>query len=134
MHFIRCILPNTEEKSESFEEELVLRQLLTSSTISYARFMRFGYSKRVAYQTIIDSCKLVENKLKKHCVNRSNICSKILLSIGFKLNDFKMGNDTIAFRANSFHLLTKNPLDKIEGFIWQSKWKCVLSAIRFLSK
>lgn len=67
--------------------------------------MRFGYSKNVPHKQIIETCKSVENKLKKHCVNRSSICSKILMSIGFKLKDFKMGKDTIGFRANSFHLL-----------------------------
>lgn len=102
LHFIRCILPNNDKQNAKFEEELVLRQLITSNTISYAKFIRFGYSKRVSCQKIIDECKWVKNK---SCASRLNVCSKVLLSIGFKLRDFKMGNDGIAFRSDKFCML-----------------------------
>lgn len=104
MYFVRCILPNNDKKGDIFEEEMVLRQLLTSSTISYGKFIRFGYSNHVPYQKIFEACKSVE-RLRKHCVDRSDFCLKILLSMGFKLNDFKMGCNAIAFRANKIHML-----------------------------
>lgn len=104
-YYVRCIKPNNEKKMGMFDEQFVLRQLNTSSTVAYAKFIRFGYPKRIAIQQILDPCKVIENKLMKMCSDRSNFCSKILLSIGFKLSDFKIGNDTIFFRSNKFHLM-----------------------------
>lgn len=105
LQFIRCILPNNAKQHANFDEELVLRQLLISCTVSYAKFIRFGYSKRVSHSRIIDACKW--NELKIPYISRSKFCVNVLLCIGFKLNDFKMGNEAIAFRSNKFHLLEK---------------------------
>lgn len=107
MQFIRCILPNNEKQNGKFEDGLVLKQLITSSTISYAKFIRFGYAKHVALQKIIDECKCIENKFGKWSDNQLNFYSKVLLAIGLRLKDFKMGNDSVFFRSNKFHLLDK---------------------------
>lgn len=111
MHFIRCILPNSEKQNGKFDEELVLRQLNTSCTLAYANFIRFGYSKSVPFQELVEKCKTVEKKLIKASDSRSDFYSKVLLSIGFKFEDFKMGNEAIFFRSNKFELLEKNFCD-----------------------
>lgn len=79
----------------------------TSCTISYANFMKFGYPKRIYLQDLVNVCKELENNLKTISIKQSNFYSKVLLSIGFKLKDFKMGNNAIFFRAEKFHLLEK---------------------------
>lgn len=78
---------------------------MTSSTIAYAKFIRYGYSKHVPFQKVIDECKWLENKLKIPCLNRSNLYSRILMPIGFGPKDFKMCSEMIFFRSNKFHLL-----------------------------
>lgn len=88
-----------------FDEQLVLHQLITSSTISYTQFVRFGYSKHVTFPLLIDAFKQLDDKLYKMCSNRSIFYSKILLLIGLKLNDFKIGNEAIFFRLNKYYLL-----------------------------
>lgn len=108
MHFIHCILPNIEKECGKFINELVLRQLMTSSTIAYAQFIRFGYSKHVALQKLINQCKQLEEKLKiPFSVDPMNLYLKVLLPIGFGSKDFKMGNDLILFRSNKIYLLEK---------------------------
>lgn len=67
--------------------------------------MRFGYPKRIAFQGLVNACKPIEEKLKKTCVEQSNFYTKVLLSIGFHLKDFKIGKDTIFFRSNKIHLM-----------------------------
>lgn len=105
MHFIRCILPNVEKQNKKFEDNFVLRQLVTSSSISYAKFIRFGYSKHVKFEHLPDEFKLLENKFGNRCSDRTNFYSKILQLIGLRLNDFKIGKDEIFFRSNKFHKL-----------------------------
>lgn len=108
MQFINCILPNNEKENGKFVDELVLRQLMTSSTIAYAQFIRFGFSKHVALQTIISQCKQLGEKLKiPFNVDPKNLYLRVLLPIGFGPKDFKMGNELIFFRSNKIHLLEK---------------------------
>lgn len=107
MHFIRCILPNHDKKNGKFEEELVLNQLNTSCTVSYANFIRFGYSKSVAFEEFVEKCRSVEEKWTKGNADRASFYSKVLLSIGFKNNECKMGNEAIFLRSNKFVLLEK---------------------------
>lgn len=105
VHFIRCIQPNNEKRKENFDDELVLKQLKTSSIISHAEFIRFGYSKRINVQSIVEACKPIEKRLTKLCANPSKLCSYVMLYLGFKLNEFKLGKDVIFCRSNKFHLL-----------------------------
>lgn len=105
MHFIRCILPNNNKQNGKFEEELVLSQLNTTCTVSYANFIRFGYSKSVPLEELVEKCRPVEEKWIRANADRSSFYSKVLLSIGFKLDEFKMGNEAIFCRSNKYVLL-----------------------------
>lgn len=105
MHFIRCIQPNNEKQNGKFDDELILKQLKTSSIISHAEFVRFGYSKRIDVQRIVEACKPIERGLSKVCPNQSKLCTYVMLYLGFKLNEFKMGKDVIFCRSNQFHLI-----------------------------
>lgn len=107
MHFIRCILPNNIKQKKVFEEVSVLGQLKTSCTVSYTNFVRFGYSKSVAFEKLAEKCRLVEEKWKKKYVDRLSFYSKVLLSIGFKVDEFKMGKEAIFLRSNKIALLEK---------------------------
>lgn len=84
-----------------------MKQLNTSSTVSYANFVRFGYPNRVTFQAISDACKSIENNLKNICKNPSEFYTKVILSIGFKFNDFQLGKDVIFFRSEKFSLVTE---------------------------
>lgn len=106
-HFIRCILPNDTKQRGKFDEGLVLKQLITSNSIAFAKFMRYGYSEHVLMEKMIDVFKSVENKFSKWSINRPNFYSKVLLSLGFQLEDFKIGKDSIFFRTNKIRLLEK---------------------------
>lgn len=105
MQFIRCILPNKDKESGNFDQEFVLSQLNTSCTVAYAKFIRFGYAKRVSFEELIDKCKPIEDKFSGRYFDRSSFYSKVLLSIGFRLDEFKMGNAAIFFRSNKFELI-----------------------------
>lgn len=105
MHFIRCVLPNNHKQQGQFDEESVLRQLRTSCIVPYAKFIRFGYSKRISFQELSNKCKILEDKFVKDFPNRKHFYSKVLLSIGFGREEFKMGSDMIFFRSNKFGLL-----------------------------
>lgn len=141
MYFIRCIIPNNDKRNAKFDEELILSQLKTSCTISYAEFIRFGYTKRFDFKDLVIKCEPLKQEFIKYCYDRMHFYSKVLLSIGFKLEDFKMGTEAICFRSNKFQLMedflsdaTAASFEKIKRGFRTSKWRCVIIAIRFLSK
>lgn len=123
-------MPNREKQNGKFDEQLVLSQLLTSNTISYAKFVRFGYPKHISCQRIIDACKAIESKLIKMCVDQVHFCTKVLLSLGFLLDDFKISNGSILFRLNKYHLLEQFLTDAIAAQnISEEKGQTVLSDV-----
>lgn len=75
--------------------------------VSYAKFIRFGYSERIDFQEFADRFKFLEDKFKIDRDGRTNFYSKILLSIGFSREEFKMGTETIFFRLNKLEVLKK---------------------------
>lgn len=104
-HFIRCIQTNGEKKNGEFNDELVLKQLKTSSVISHAKFIRYGYSKRIDLQKLAVVCAPIEEKVIKLCGSQSKFYSTVMLSLGLDRNEFKMGNDMIFIRSNKFDLV-----------------------------
>lgn len=73
--------------------------------MSYARFIRFGFSKRIDFQELTNKCRLI--KLNKTRIDPNKFYSKVLLAIGFSSKEFKIGNDAVFFRSNKFEILEK---------------------------
>lgn len=73
--------------------------------MAFAKFIRFGYSKSIDLQDLADKCKSIEDKFSYGGLNRSKYYSKVLLSLGFGLDEFKIGNDVIFVRSNKFELM-----------------------------
>lgn len=106
LHFVRCILPNHCKQYGNFMEDFVLKQLNTSCVFSYARFIRLGFSKHIDFEELSIKCKVLEDKLKRR-MDRSEFYSKVFLSVGFRIEEFKIGRDAIFFRSNKFEILEK---------------------------
>ena len=90
-------MPNNNNQNGIFDEELIFNQLKASCTVSYMNFIRYGYSKSVAFEDLAEKCNSLEEKYVWKRVkpnglkpNRENFYSKVLLSMGFKLDEFKM--------------------------------------------
>lgn len=67
--------------------------------------MQLGYPEHVSLDKMINEFKLMEEKFNKWSASQSNFYSKVLLAFGFKLEDFKMGKNSIFFRPNKIRLL-----------------------------
>lgn len=126
-------MPNNNKQNGRFDEELVLSQLNTSCTVSYAKFIRFGYSKSVTLQELDQKCSSIVKKFAKASVSRSIFYSKLFLSIGFKLEEFTIGNEAIFFRSNKFESLEKffSDLKTEPNLISDTKQTCDRRSISF---
>lgn len=136
MHFIRCISPNYNKQKVNFEEIIVSNQLKTTCTMAYINFIRFGYSKSIAIDELARMCEPVDGCIKS-CASRMRFYSIVLLSMGFQLDEFKMGKEAIFFRSTKFSLLGEyfrsgDSLKKIRKYYWRTRWRKLISAFRFL--
>lgn len=96
--------------------------------------MVFGYPKRIALVELAKKCQKIENRFKS--VQRTTLYSKILLSLGFKLKDFRIGKEVIFFRSTKFHLLEKllldleetpeDTLEQLKRALIRSMWRCII--------
>lgn len=75
--------------------------------MSYAKFVRFGFSKSVTLQEFDQNCGFLLEIFAKASVNRSMFYSKVLFFIGFKNEEFTIGNEAIFCRSNKIESLEK---------------------------
>lgn len=57
-HFVRCIKPNNEQKSDKFDSSVVLNQLKYSGLFEAIRIRKAGYAVRMPYQQFLKRYKL----------------------------------------------------------------------------
>lgn len=82
---------------------------MSSSVLSYVDFVRVGYPKRVEMKLLYDAYfpKCYNNQEAERLTEPEKFCTTLLLSIGFKLNEFKFGMTQIFFRSSCCDLLNK---------------------------
>lgn len=129
-HFIRCIKPNEERIPGKFDEEYVSRQLKCFSVIAYAKFIQNCYPIKVSfdvlrepYEQFIQTSDMVHQTDDFRIISK-NFFRKLLVSCGFEMKDFRVGEHQIFFRESQKHLardILKNDQEAIERNIAKMK-------------
>lgn len=125
----------------------MLQQLKSANIIAYAEFMQIGYPTRISFDSLnktyerFTSCSSLEcdfNAMKQ-------FYTKLLLSLGFQLKDFKFGEKLVFFRAQNSALINDlmesraNSIMKMNGYIakmasLRTKFRSTVSGIIFLKR
>lgn len=87
-----------------FEENIVASQLESSGTIAYNNLMQFGYPVKIPITDFFQKIKPYL-ELRHISFGTVNCCRVILLSNGFRYDDFKMGKIDIHIRQGKLQLL-----------------------------
>lgn len=125
--YIRCVVPNLHKEKRIFDDQLVINQLNSSSTIAYAEFMT--YASRVSIQGIIDFCSFNPHNGN----NKKRTVSVCLSSIGIQQKDFRIGKEYVFLRMEegplSYILKSPNSVRKSKRFLIRLYWrKCIMVA------
>lgn len=100
-----------------FGDDFVSRQLKSSGAIAYSELMQFGFPSKV--QISVLSSKMESFLEPRHISLGIDVCCRILLlGIGFKVNDFKIGKTEVLIRPGKTNLF-----DKLHDEIRYSKQK-----------
>lgn len=143
-HFIRCIRPNVHQLPKVFDTGLVLQQLKSANMIVYAKFMQIGFAKRVSIDSLNETYKqyMLSGGFRSTSTGIQKFYTKLLLSIGFKLKDFKFGINLIFFRAQNSALIDRllGPPSRIElniinmrRYNARTKFRTIVFGIMFLN-
>lgn len=128
--------PNAGGLAKNFDQCMVLSQLRSSSTLSYAEFVRFGFPLRLSIEEI-------RNLYKPYfyiCAGARKFHVKLLLSNGFRIGDFKIGCNYIFFRSNERDqvqqlLLVDSSILALKRYIARSRWLITsMLLIKFLKE
>lgn len=134
LHYIRCVLPNSNRKKGTFEDQLVLNQLNTSSVVAYAEFMK--YPARVDLKTVSNFCGSLRNSYPHICKNKDLIAT-CLFSFGIQQKDFKVGKEFVFIRIkqDEFDQIFKaaDTLNNVKKYLLRSYWRTYIIVARLIT-
>ncbi|VDN93182.1 unnamed protein product [Brugia pahangi] len=100
-HFVRCIKPNSEMKSNQFDGAQILLQLKCSGMSSALKVMQRGFPSRISYLSLY-------NIYQKHLPSRlmtldaQLLCKCLFRVVGLEEKDYKFGLTKAFFRHGKF--------------------------------
>ncbi|EJD76471.1 myosin-VI [Loa loa] len=126
-HFVRCIKPNSEMKSNHFDGAQILLQLKCSGMSSALKVMQRGFPSRMSYLSLYNAYqKYLPSKLATLDVQL--LCKCLFRVVGLEEKDYKFGLTKAFFRHGKFAAFDKLlylTKEKIENFTERmSSWLC----------
>uniref|UniRef100_A0A915Q8B6 Uncharacterized protein n=1 Tax=Setaria digitata TaxID=48799 RepID=A0A915Q8B6_9BILA len=100
-HFVRCIKPNAEMKSNQFDGAQILTQLKCAGMSSALKVMQRGFPSRISYLSLY-------NMYQKHLPSRlatldaQLLCKCLFRVVGLEEKDYKFGLTKAFFRHGKF--------------------------------
>lgn len=105
-YFIRCIKPNNNQTAGIFDENVVLKQIQTSGTLTYFNLMQHGYPFKVRIDDLFEN--ITSFLEPRHISVGSKMCCQIyLIATGFEHTDFKLGKTEIHIRLGKNDLFNQ---------------------------
>ncbi|KAH7315218.1 hypothetical protein KP509_21G040400 [Ceratopteris richardii] len=116
-HFVRCIKPNTLQRPDLFEEDLVLQQLRSCGVLEIVRISRAGYPTRLSHKNfanrygfLLPTTSLLQN-------DSLNKCVAILHQFNIPPEMYQMGFTKIFLRAGQIGSLEDSRLRTLQAII-----------------
>lgn len=92
-HFIRCLRPNALKMSDSFNREIVLRQLQNTGVLQMVAIRRQGYAIRLPFAEFLKRYKFILYPMVSNVESGPNNCRKVLLKA--QINKFEIGKTKV---------------------------------------
>eukprot|EP00002_Diphylleia_rotans_P034220 TRINITY_DN7338_c0_g1_i3.p1 TRINITY_DN7338_c0_g1~~TRINITY_DN7338_c0_g1_i3.p1 ORF type:complete len:1175 (-),score=252.33 TRINITY_DN7338_c0_g1_i3:6-3530(-) len=137
-HFIRCIKPNSTQKSGIFEGTKVMEQLRCSGMLEALRLMHTGYPTRCPYDDLHDRYRDMMPPIIAN-LDSSSFCEALLMALDIDKKDYQLGITKIFFRAgklafldelrsNEYQELAPAIAERVRRWLVRKRWKSAHTA------
>ncbi|EPX70966.1 myosin II heavy chain [Schizosaccharomyces octosporus yFS286] len=116
-HFIRCIIPNEEKKSHSFNRALVLDQLRCNGVLEGIRITRAGFPNRMPFNDFRLRYEMMVNLPKDNYIESRRASLLILQQMGLSEDQFRIGVSKIFFKAGVLASLEERRLHTLQNIV-----------------
>lgn len=110
--FVRCILPNTEKKSNKLDNQLVLNQLKCNGVMEGIRISRQGYPTRILFREFRNRYSILCD-YSKEMIDNKEACLKILTAIEPEIRRNSSENQTFDMENTQSDNLRINNIYKV---------------------
>ncbi|XP_078530919.1 unconventional myosin-Vb [Lissotriton helveticus] len=114
-HYVRCIKPNDEKLSFSFDPKRAVQQLRACGVLETIRISAAGYPSRWTYHDFFNRYRVLMKKRDVHQTDKKLICKNLLENLVRDPDKFQFGRTKIFFRAGQVAYLEKLRADKFRA-------------------
>lgn len=115
-HFVRCILPNNQKRSDFFDNALILDQLRCNGVLEGIRIARSGYPNRIEFKPFFERYRIL-GKSPLYGSNMKTNSELILQQLSLDKEAFKVGLTKLFFRNGVLADLEKQRDSAIECIV-----------------
>uniref|UniRef100_A0A8C5LN51 Unconventional myosin-Vb n=1 Tax=Leptobrachium leishanense TaxID=445787 RepID=A0A8C5LN51_9ANUR len=114
-HYVRCIKPNDEKLSFSFDPKRAVQQLRACGVLETIRISAAGYPSRWTYPDFFNRYRVLMKKKDLSQNDKKSICKTLLENLIKDPDKFQFGRSKIFFRAGQVAYLEKLRADKFRA-------------------
>lgn len=128
-HFVRCILPNQEKKSDLFDERRVLLQLQCNGVLEGVRISRQGFPTRIEFREFTQRYAMLSESGKKSIAPTKEGTMQLLSELNIPSGLFCLGITKLFLRQGALADLEEFRNTKISGLVMalQKRLRVLLS-------
>ncbi|KAK3095804.1 hypothetical protein FSP39_019412 [Pinctada imbricata] len=144
-HYIRCIKPNDEKESFSFDPKRAVEQLRACGVLETIRISAAGYPSRWTYPEFYQRYRVLAKHKDINRANPRKTCENILMKVIQDPDKYRFGKTKIFFRAGQVAYLEKLRSDKlracgimiqkhVKGWLARRRYQRIIKTITLLQK
>ncbi|XP_069483064.1 unconventional myosin-Vb isoform X2 [Ambystoma mexicanum] len=114
-HYVRCIKPNDEKLSFSFDPKRAVQQLRACGVLETIRISAAGYPSRWTYHDFFNRYRVLMKKKDVYQADKKLLCKNLLETLVRDPDKFQFGRTKIFFRAGQVAYLEKLRADKFRA-------------------
>ncbi|XP_070707241.1 unconventional myosin-Vb [Pempheris klunzingeri] len=114
-HYVRCIKPNDDKESFSFDSRRAVQQLRACGVLETIRISAAGYPSRWTYPDFFSRYRVLMKKSDVTSADKKLVCQNLLETLIKEPDMFQFGKTKIFFRAGQVAYLEKLRADKFRS-------------------
>jgi len=139
--FVRCMKSNMLKQGNTFESDVMLKQLRYSGLLEVCRIRQSGFPSRISYDDFLKGYWTLDSS----ATSGRELVEKLREKGHFYQSQFQLGTTKIFFKTEAIDVLNNIRFQELyvyarriqafcKGFLIRKKWKLIMSALQQLAE